>query len=344
MLNHNTYQEIKTQSDALAKTLEVMSNKEFKEEHPFMNVFTGCGTSYYLAIAAARFYQEVTGEAARAVPASEIFMNPGQFLVPGKKHKIIAISRSGSTSEVISALKSLSHLSEVSTLAITCKTDSDMSRLADETISLDHVREKSVVMTQSFSSMYYALQMFAAKVSKKQTVLDQLKEVPSYAEQLIDKSDELKAVADNLNFKRFVFLGSGIFNGIACEATLKLKEMTQTECETYTKLEFRHGPISIVNNETVAVLLSEKKTKELDKSLLKDIKSYGGYTVAVGNVYDQDLADRVVTLGTKLSDLTSSVLIMPVLQMLAYHRAVKHGLNPDRPRNLNQVVKITLPN
>lgn len=343
-MSNFTYDEICTQSEALQRTLEIMMDKKVEavaEDKVYL--FTGCGTSYYLALAAARFFQAVTKKPAMAVPASEIFMNPEQIFVPNQAYKMIVISRSGTTSEVISALKFLDGKDSISTLAVTCKEDSEMVKIAGDSIVLDHINEKSVVMTQSFSCMYYALQLFAAKVLGNQVLLNELKTIPSFAGQIFKQTDAVKKIADNLNYKRFIFLGSGLYNGLACEGTLKLKEMTQTECETYSKLEFRHGPISIVDEHTVAILLSEEKTKELDHSLSQDIQAFGGYTVAIGNYVDSDAADQTIYFGTSLSDYASSVLAMPFLQMLAYYRAVRLGLNPDQPKNLNQVVKTSLP-
>lgn len=343
-MSNYTYDEIRTQSEALQRTLEIMLEKKVEAGNgDLVYLFTGCGTSYYLAMAAARFFQAVTKKPAMAVPASEIFMNPEQIFVPNQSYKLIVISRSGTTTEVISALKYLDGKNSISTLAVTCHADAEMAKIAEDIISLDHIKEKSVVMTQSFSCMYYALQLFAAKISGNNELLNELKTIPSFAGQIFKQTDTIKEIADNLDYQRFIFLGSGLYNGLACEGTLKLKEMTQTECETYSKLEFRHGPISIVNKHTVAVILTEEKNKELDQSLSQDIQAFGGHTLAIGNQVDSSTADQTFRFGTSLSDYSSSVLVMPFLQMLAYYRAVRLGLNPDQPRNLNQVVKISLP-
>lgn len=345
MTDQYTYKEIQTQADGLSETWEVMANRTFEEDPDTIYLFTGCGTSYYLGIAASKFFQAKTGMQATAVPASEIFLHPEQIVVPNKSYKIVAISRSGTTSEIIAALKALSNRESISTLAVTCHSASPMVEMADDSICLDHVNEQSVVMTQSFSNMYYALQLFAAKVAKDDEKLTELDSIPSLTgNQIENANDALKSIADNPNYTRFVFLGAGVFNGIAREATLKLKEMTQTECETYSKLEFRHGPISIVDESTVIVLLAEENSTDIDKALLEDIHQFGGTTVAIGNIKDEAIADYVIDLDTEgLSDDAASVLTVPYLQMLAYHRALERGLDPDHPRNLNQVVKISLP-
>ena len=342
-MSNYTYYEIRSQSESLKKTWEMLDERKIESTTDQTYLFTGCGTSYYLAIAAARFFQTVTKKNAHAVPASEIFMNPDQVFVPNQSYKVITISRSGTTSEIISALNYIKDWPTVTTLAVTCDSQAEMAQISDENISLNFINEKSVVMTQSYSCMYYALQLFAAKLDDDQQVLEELKLIPGYAEKILSQTQEIKTIADQLKYKRFIFLGSGLYNGIACEGTLKLKEMTQTECETYSKLEFRHGPISIVDRDTVAIIICEEKTKQLDQSLSKDIQEFGGYTIAIGNHVEEETGDLSISLNTPLSDYSSSILIVPFLQMLAYHRAMKLDLNPDQPRNLNQVVKISLP-
>ncbi|WML49082.1 SIS domain-containing protein [Neobacillus sp. PS3-34] len=343
MSNLYTFDEIISQPTALEKTYKILNQFEVQaDKEDLIYLFTGCGTSYYLAISASRYFQAVTGKVALAIPASEIFMFSNQVFAPGKKYKLIAISRSGTTSEIIQALKHIEGNEQVTTLAVTCNGDTDMVRLSNESISLDHINEKSVVMTQSFTNMLYALQLFSATISGDKEIWSELERIPALMEKVISEVDVLKQVAENEEFESFIFLGAGVYNGLAREATLKLKEMTQTQCESYSNLEFRHGPISIVNEKTAAIIFTMNDTKNLDGALIQDIRNFGGYTIAIGDIENEDFADKVVNIRSGLSDLNKTVLLMPVLQMLAYYRAIKLGLDPDNPKNLTQVVNVSL--
>ena len=72
-----TYREIKSQPEAWAQALDVTRALSLPETADYEQViFTGCGSTYYLSLAAAALYQELTGRAARAVPASELVLNP----------------------------------------------------------------------------------------------------------------------------------------------------------------------------------------------------------------------------------------------------------------------------
>lgn len=113
--------------------------------------------------------------------------------------------------------------------------------------------------------------------------------------------------------------------------------MTQTPCEAYNPLEFRHGPISTVGAGTAVVLLEGLRERAYMAAIESDVKRFGAY-VAVLAPYQAANADLALGLPEDFSDIARGVLYLPALQFLAYHRALALGLNPDRPRNLRQVV------
>jgi glutamine---fructose-6-phosphate transaminase (isomerizing) len=337
----HTYNEIMGQAEQLQKTYELVKELEIEHEAVDQVLFMGCGTSFYLAASAARYYQTVTGLFASALPASELFLHTSTAIVPGKKYLIVGISRSGTTSEILIALDHFKGNADIRTLAVTCNGDTPMAAAVDQVIALDHISENSVVMTQSFSNMLFALQVFAAKQAKSSQNLDELKQVPKLVRNALSSEGLTKKVAEDLSKKRFIFLGSGSYNGLAKEATLKLKEMTQTECESYSSLEFRHGPISIVDGSTVVVLLIQLETADYDQQLVIDIQRLGGYVLAIGPVPEGSKADEMIELTNDICDLNRHAIYVPYLQLIAYHRAVNLGFNPDKPRNLTQVVKLS---
>ncbi|MFJ8102864.1 SIS domain-containing protein [Lysinibacillus sp. NPDC096212] len=336
----HTYNEIMKQAQQLGKTKEIVQSLTLNEDPVDIVLFTGCGTSFYLAIAAARYYQSATGEVAVAVPASELFLHTDTHILSNKKYNIIGISRSGTTSEIIMALEHLNGVENIRTMAATCNGDTPLAEVADEVIALNDISEKSVVMTQSFSNMLYALQLYAAKISQRAELMKQLEKIPALVKTALGNGEQLKLVTEDLTKKRFIFLGSGAYNGLAKEATLKLKEMTQTECESYSNLEFRHGPISIVDKETVVILFTQNETKDFDQALIKDIQKLGGFVAVIG-IASADLeADLIIRLSEEIDDLNRLVEVVPYFQLLAYQRAIFKGYDPDKPRNLTQVVSL----
>ncbi|MCD7032978.1 SIS domain-containing protein [Metabacillus sp. GX 13764] len=339
-----TVKEILQQDALIEKTRKLMSGKSF---HPVQEsehyVFTGCGTSFYIAHSAAKFFQSLTGVTADAVPASELLLYPENILPENKNTKVIAISRSGTTTEVAEAVNSLAERINVSVLAVTCNEQSPMIAAAHESIVLSHIEEKSVVMTGSFTCMLYALQLYAAKLANSKEALLQLEQAAADMAEMVREAEAVKSLAENKSIEKVIFLGCGAFQGAAKEACLKLKEMTQTFCESYSTLEFRHGPISITDDRTAIVILGSRKTEKLDRALLEDVKKHGAYTVYIGGnePAEKEKADLELPVHSAADDACTLVLYLPYLQMAAALRAMAMNLDPDQPRYLSQVV--TLP-
>ncbi len=143
-----------------------------------------------------------------------------------------------------------------------------------------------------------------------------------------------KSLGENLDFDRFYFLGSGLRYGLACEVNLKMKEMTLTHSEPFHVLEFRHGPMSMVNPKAVVLGLLSDANRVHEAKVLSEMKSLGGTVTGLGE------ANAEIAFESGVAESVRGVLYLPVLQLMAYYRSVAKGLNPDRPSNLMAVVKL----
>lgn len=342
-----TEKEILQQPRTWENTLEVLETvKEglvqfFNGVRPEEVIFIGCGTSYYISISAASTFMEVTGISAKAVPASEIFIKPEAVINPNKQTLVIGASRSGTTTEVVRALEHVKTHNLGETLAVTAYPESDLVKHASYSIILPHVQEKSVVMTSSFTNILLSLNLFAAIVAEDQAYLNELRKLPEAGSKLMDYAIEFgQQIGENLKLEHYIFLGLGSYYGLACEGMLKMKEMTQAFCEAFNPLEFRHGPISVLSETCMTVLLGQNATAGYDAALVKDLIKYGSQVVVLGENADQFEGVTALQFEAGLSDSSRSILYLIVLQWMAYYRTLKLGLNPDEPRNLSQVVKL----
>lgn len=304
--------------------------------------FTGCGTSYYIAISAAYYSQEVTGKRSHAIPASEIMLIPEGVVHKEGKNLLVGVSRSGETTETVEALRRFREDGYGDSLSISCKSNSSTSKVSNYAIELPHSDEKSVVMTGTFTNMLISTQILTALMSPDSKYFAELKKLPSDGRVVIEKSRELAfKLGHDKTIQQFIYLGLGAYYGIASEAVLKLKEMTQVPTEAYSTLEFRHGPISIVNENTMTILLESIKNNQYQLEVLKDVKKLGSKTTLVtSQVGDKNSVDEVLNLPEGYSDMSRGVLYLPFVQLVGYYRAISLGLDPDKPRNLTQVVTL----
>jgi glucosamine--fructose-6-phosphate aminotransferase (isomerizing) len=143
-----------------------------------------------------------------------------------------------------------------------------------------------------------------------------------------------REIGENLDYDRFYFLGSGIRYGLASEGNLKMKEMTLTHSEPFHFLEFRHGPMSMVNEKAVIVGLVSEKNFKHEQAVLEEMRELGGTILSFGE------SRTDVAFHSGIPENARGVLYLPVLQLMAFYRSLAKGLNPDRPTNLTAVITL----
>lgn len=191
-------------------------------------VFIGCGSSYYIALAAAASWIATTGTRARAVPASELLLFPDLAFNGAKEFVPVLISRSGRTSEVVRAAQLLNE-KQIPSLAVSCATQQKLERIATVSILLPEADEQSTVMTRSFTSMLLCLQYSAAALAGNDNVAQSLKALPSAAEKILqDLLIRVREFANHNFFSDYVCLGQGPYYGLACESALKVMESVRS--------------------------------------------------------------------------------------------------------------------
>jgi CRISPR-associated protein Cas5a/b/c len=182
----------------------------------------GCGTSWFMAQAYARLREDLGLGETDAVATSE-------FPRHRRYDRVLAITRSGTTTEVVDLLTALK--GHIPTTVVTADPNTPVVPAADERVVLDFADEKSVVQTRFATTALTLLrtslgQDVAASIEDAEAVL-------------------AGAVPDLVGCEQYTFLGTGWTIGLANEAALKMRETTLSWTESYPAMEYRHGPISI---------------------------------------------------------------------------------------------------
>jgi fructoselysine-6-P-deglycase FrlB-like protein len=216
----------------------------------------GCGTSHHIALAYAALREE------RNLGTTDAAIASG--LSPHRRYgRVVAISRSGTTTEVLRTLEGLK--GRTATVAITAVPDSPVAAAADDTIVLDFADEQSVVQTRFATT---ALALLRAHVG------DRLEAAIADGEEALARA----LPAGLSEFTQFVFLGQGWTVGLANEAALKLREAASAWTEAYPAMEYRHGPISATGPGTLVWALGA-----VDPGVLADAADAGAIIVNEGS-------------------------------------------------------------
>ena len=204
-MEHYTYQEIKSQPEAWAQALAVTRAASLPKAADYEQVlFTGCGSTYYLSLAAAALYQELTGRPARAVPGSELLLNTSTVLTSAKA-LLVAVSRSGTTTETVKAAQKFKEEQRGDVVVIS-NYDEVLSRSADTNLLIDKGQEESVAQTRSFASMFVAASAFCARMAGRDDLLESMRGLPAAGARLMSRYESFaKSLGENLDFDRFYF-------------------------------------------------------------------------------------------------------------------------------------------
>ncbi|MEV7723138.1 sugar isomerase [Streptomyces sp. NPDC087917] len=251
----------------------------------------GCGTSYYMAQAAAALREEAGQGETDAFPASE-------FPRHRTYDRVVALTRSGTTTEVLDLLAALREAGTATT-AVIGDPDTPVTTLAGEVVVLDFADERSVVQTRFATT---ALTLLRAHVGAHTPAV--------VADARIALAEPLPAGLDGRG--QFTFLGRGWSVGLAQEAALKMREASLSWAEAYPAMEYRHGPVSVTGPGSVTW-------------------SLGGTPEGIA---EQVLATGADWVDGELDPLAELVRVHRLAVAVAAHR----GLDPDAPRNLTRSV------
>lgn len=344
--SETTYREIYQQPESFAAINETLDtifsvlDQVFAEKYDEL-IFTGCGTSLYLAQAAAHAFSTYNAVPAKAMCCSELYYFPETY-VKNRKVLVLPITRKSYTTEVRMAIDKVRSYPNVKSLAITC--DKDSEKYNDYMILSPDTAEDSVIMTRSFTSMVYLAVVMAMYVGGKKDQVLAMADYAEHAREALKNMDDLakKIVAEHENLNLYITLGQGIYYGIANECMNKMKEMGLTNSEAYYTLEYRHGPMSLVDENTLIIFLGSEHTGDGDSKLMAEMKSYGAVTVAIGSKAGEELAaaDYCLPLPYGYNDEQNAAMIGFIGQFLGYYIAEKKGIDADSPRHLSQAIVI----
>lgn len=349
-----TLSEIYHQADSCRRTVERARERGriFEQFLPLENytdiLMTGCGSSHHLAMCASFGWSEMLGRPVVAVASSELAHFPEHYLTRGSKPLLVAISRSGDTTEVRLAVERLKREYGARSLAVTSDGGS-LGNACDAEIVFDECLERSVVMTQAFTSILVGLYLLVDSATGRHRA-GEIGLLPRLINDAVQATEgEIRSLAEDLNISRFFFLGSGFMKGLADECALKLTEMALDTAFSYRTLEFRHGPKATLNSADQVIMFPVEAERPHLNTLVGEITATGARVLVVDAQPLKFDDSRVAVLPNPQSairnpqfEIFRPALCAHIGQLLAYWRAAARGLNPDAPRHLARTVLLNV--
>ncbi len=313
-------------------------------------LFLACGTSYYAALTAKYWIEEIAGIPCDVEIASEYRY---RVSIPSPSTLVVTISQSGETADTLAALKHARQLGMDKTLTICNVATSAMVRESRLVYVTRAGVEIGVASTKAFTTQLTALYLLALTLGKlrgrvdkvmEEQELKQLRHLPQALSAVLALEPQIIAWAEQFAQKEHaLFLGRGLHYPIALEGALKLKEISYIHAEAYPAGELKHGPLALVDrNMPVVTVAPNDRLLEKLKSNMQEVRARGGelYVCSDGDTHIVSGENmHVISLPENYGRLSPILHVVP-LQLLAYHTALARGTDVDKPRNLAKSVTV----
>jgi glucosamine--fructose-6-phosphate aminotransferase (isomerizing) len=307
-----------------------------------------CGTSFYAGLVGKYIIEHLTNIPVYAELASEY----RYFGVRNESSLVIAITQSGETADTLAALRE-AQMSGCKTLVVTNAIGSTATRISDGYILQQSGPEIGVAATKTFTSQIIVLSLIGLRLAMLQkmigsdelyTYIFHLKELPRYVRDVLERSNDILAIAKHLkNAKSVFFIGRGINYPLSLEGALKLKEISYIHAEGFAAGELKHGPFALLTKDTpVVAIATQDETYDKILSNIGEIKARGSTVIAIAEDKDTEIenhADFVLRFPAS-HHVLPCIPITVVLQLLAYHVAYLRKCPIDKPRNLAKSVTV----
>lgn len=313
-------------------------------------IITACGSAYHTGLIGKHVIEKlckipVNVEIASEFRYSESLINENTLTV--------FISQSGETADTLAALR-LCKKYNAKTLSIVNVKSSIIAKESDNVIFTYAGKEIAVATTKAFSAQLvslYALAIFIAEKretisnQKKQKLLNELLSLPDKINTtLLKTTDKAKTLSKKIYKSTDIFFIGRLYDyGTACEGSLKMKEISYINSQSYASGELKHGTISLIENGTPVIAIgSNTEIFSKTASNIAEVKARGAKVFLVTDESEKDASvfvDDIIYVPSTTPEFQSSLLVIP-LQLLSYYTAKRLERDIDKPKNLAKSVTV----
>lgn len=316
----------------------------------------GCGTSYNASLLGEIYLNELNKFVnVKCINACEFNENCLPNIKNYSTIMCIFLSQSGETIDVYNSLKICKN-KRCLTMGIINKVDSLIAREVDSGVYLNAGLEISVASTKSFTSMLVVLSLismwFVNNHHNNNMKINCLRFLSYNIKHLLFDSsiaNKLLLLRDSIlnnNYNSIFILGKHKLYPVACESSLKIKEVCYIHCEGFSAGSLKHGPFALLDNTNLTILLIDisdinnyNNLKSTYYEIFGRLTNLFVITNSQNVINELQIAQQNYMLINKL-DYYNEILFTIVLQRLAYEISIAKGINPDKPKNLAKVVTV----
>lgn len=364
----NTAKEIIQQPDTWRESVKnLIKNKieiksfidSFLSKKEFRIILTGAGTSAFAGEVCEPYLTSLLNKRVEAIATTDLVASPKSYFIKDIPTLLVSFARSGNSPESVHAVNLASQLvDDLYQIVITCN---ENGKLAKNTVNDEksllllmppQTNDLGFAMTSSFTTMVLnAMAVF--NIDNIENFSSDVDKLSNSVNDFIENNIEKVTSLANEDFERIVYLGSSTSKGIARESALKVLELTagKVNASYDTPLGFRHGPKSVVDDETVSVIYisNDEYTRKYDLDLAKEMLAHkkNDKVVIVGDNIEEDIlnkADYVFNV-ENINYTVENEVLLPLQQiifgqMLSFLKSINLGITPDNPCPTGEVNRV----
>lgn len=344
-----TYEEIIDQVGALNKTLSyILDNSSsitqfLSDASPKKFLVMGCGSSYFISKSIAAAISTVTSKEAYCIPSGDFMLHPEKYSRYIQNAVIIALSRSGATHEMLYAIKKAKEMSGCRVLSVICKEETELEKLSEFSVKIPWAFDASVCQTRSVSNIYTAARLIVDIMANVSDFRIELEQFIEHGASLLEAYSATAQRLAALPWKKVYILVDGEIGGITEEASLAFTEISMLPSFYNHLLDIRHGPILLIDQNTLVITASADDSNGYQDALLQDLIHRGATLIAFhetkGKAID-GIQENMDLLGSSVSPVTG-LQVLVLSQFLSYYKAVENGINPDSPSGLDPWISLS---
>lgn len=252
---------------------------------------------------------------------------------------VVSVSQSGATAEIVET-QEWARVCGAATVAVTNVAGSPLAEAADVALVTQAGPEVAVPATKTYLTQLVALAVLADALGAQPSLAADLERVPDVVAALLGA--DVSAAAEALaGADRVVVSGRGLLLGTALETALKMEETCLRPVRGYSYADLRHGPISVVSEGLLAVLVASAggPLAAPMADLVRDLQERGARVLGLGGTADFAGLCDLHLAGPDLPETVEPIASIVPSQMMIEQMARRLGLDPDNPRGLNKVTQ-----
>ncbi len=312
-------------------------------------LLVGMGSSLHAGMAGAHYIETLARLPTAVDNSSELrYRDP----VLDEHTLVVSITQSGETADTLAAMEEAA-AKGARLITLVEAEGTQATRLAEATVPIRAGQEIGVAATKTLMNTLVvlaelALHLAAARGTlpgeSQRAAVEELARLPGLLGELLDLDGHYDRLVESIKDRdHLLYLGRGSMYPLAMEGALKMKEIAYIHAEGYAAGEMKHGVNALISDSMPTIALAPAgPLYEKMLTNVNEVKARGGQVIVFATEGDTTMptvADDVVHL-PRASDLTTPMLALLPMQILAYRTAVALGHDPDKPRNLAKTVTV----